>query len=240
MGIKSRLDVLQSIQAVGYRCEIDIIRKFNLRQLTIESNHTNSFVFALPMGTGIVIHLRLSANRGIYVQEFGTLALAGATWEVDWWAQEKAAPLYILCPGLDYPHDTVLNHCVGRHGRITPGVPREGYLVGRSRNSVPINMRDFELPAKLTIYDGRENWEHEFSICFDHEFGSVRKPVKSSLFEGEKCPEEYRRVIEGGRENRTRNLEYVSVKDPADRKATVGPVPVNVSSTEVSRLALRR
>ena len=243
MGMKSRLEVLQSIQAVGYCSEIDIIKKFNFRQLTIESNHTNSFVFALPMGTGIVIHLRLSANRGTYIQEFGTLDLAGTTWEVDWWVQDKTEPHYVFYRGHDYPHDVVLNHCIGRHGRVVPGMPREGYLLGRSRSSVPANMRDFDLPAKLTIYDGREDWEHEFSICFDHEFGHefgpVRKPVKSSLFEDEKCPEEYRRVIEGEQENRTRNLDYVSVKDPADRKAMVSAVPADGSPDRSVRTAIR-
>ena len=212
--MKSRLDVLRGIQAIGYLRDVDLTEMFNLTKLDIESNYTNSMVFGLPMGTGIVIHLRLTTNRGIHIQEFGTLEIAGATWEVDWWVQEKTAPLYAFYRGLDYPRDGVLNHCVGRHGRVIPGLPREGYLLGRSRNSVPMNLRDFELPAKLRIYDGRENWEHEFSIRFDHEFGPVRKPVKSSLFEaGEKRPDWW--ITEEEQENHTEDLDPASRKKPA-------------------------
>jgi hypothetical protein len=180
MNRKSHLDVLREIQAVGYLREIDIAEKLNLPRLTIESNWTNSMVFALPTGTAIIIELCISANRTRYVERFGALQLAGENWDVDWWV-EDSSPRYILYHGHDYPRDAVLNHHVKKHGRIVPGYPKEGFLLGRCQKSVPLNLRDCELPAKLTIYDGRQNWEHEFSMRFDHAFCWMPKHRKPSL-----------------------------------------------------------
>jgi len=74
---KARVDVIRGIQAVGYLTEIDTTHLLNLPKLTIESNLINSMAFGLGSGTGLILELRMLADRPTHIAEFGDLSSPG-------------------------------------------------------------------------------------------------------------------------------------------------------------------
>jgi hypothetical protein len=206
---KARVDVIRGIQAVGYLTEIDTTHLLNLPKLTIESNLINSMAFGLGSGTGLILELRMLADRPTHIAEFGEFELAGEAWGVDWWAEEES-PVYKFYTGLDFPRDVVLNHRVGKQGLVKPGIPMEGLLLGRCQHSVPIDLRPFDLAARLSIVDGFQTCHRgELSMRFDTEFGVALRRRASSLFEP--ADSIYERPSRGGadlenNEPRARNL----------------------------------
>lgn len=187
MSKKVPAEIIREIQAVGYMADINMLGGRRLPKLTVESN-VDSVVFALGSGTGIILELRISTDRPLNLVEFGQLELAGRPFDVDWWIEEESK-LYSLYHGHNYPRTIVLNHRIGKHGRIRPGLPMIGLLLGRSRQSVPLNLRSSELRASLTIDDESQTSPHEFPVRFDHELGVLRKS-KGALHMHRKFAEE--------------------------------------------------
>ena len=173
MSKKVPAEIIREIQAVGYMADVNTLGGRKFPKITVESNIT-SVVFALGSGTGIMLELRISTDRPLNLVEFGQFDLAGRPFDVDWWIEEEAK-LYSLYYGHNYPQTIVLNHRIGKQGRIRPGLPMIGYLLGRSRQSVPLNLRSSEFPASLAIEDEFQTSRHEFPVRFDRELGALPK-----------------------------------------------------------------
>jgi hypothetical protein len=181
---KARVDIIREIQEVGYLTEIDAARVLNLPKLTVECNLTNSFAFGWGGGSGLILELRILADRSTYIAEFREFELAGEVWDVRW--MEEESPLYKFCRGLDFPRDVVLNHRVGKHGLVKPAIPLEGLLLGTCSQSVPPHLRRSDLSARLSILDGFQTCHrNKVSLWFDPGLVATSKRRHSSLYEPE-------------------------------------------------------
>jgi hypothetical protein len=75
-------------------------------------------------------------------------------------------------PGpVEFAREVVLNHRIGRKGRLNPGDSFEGLLLGKGQACLPDTFRDRQrMRAKLTIFDGRGGcYELEASLCVNRQ-----------------------------------------------------------------------
>lgn len=185
MARKTRADIIRRIQAVGYLREIDTNHLLDTPTLTVEHNALNSAAFKLGGGTGIILDLRMKADRPIWIMEFGEFVLDGRELDVDWWVNEESYVYQFYGKrGPEFQRDVVLNHRVGDQGLVRPGIPSEGFLVGRSLGFLPMSLRQgFNLPATLSIIDGDGN-RHlaTLSVPFDNSLNIKFARGRSSLY----------------------------------------------------------
>jgi hypothetical protein len=184
--------VIRGIHEVGYLNEISDLANIGMPRITVSNNLNNSFVFESGI-TCIVLELRISADRPVYIQEFGAFKIAGQDYNVDWFIEEQSS-CYIFSRTHDYPSDVVLNHRVGSRGHIVPGRRMEGLLLGRSEQSVPVELRNSYLDASLEIDNGFQTSRHDLGIRFDQGFSGQPGRRKERAPHPAKCEEKIAEV----------------------------------------------
>jgi hypothetical protein len=178
------IEIIHRIQAAGYLREFGTTPHLNLPRLTIGMNPLLSFVFDYCGGMGVILDLRITSNRIMRIQDFGDLELLGKKCNVEWWMNEEHN-VYRFNHGPEYPRDQVLNHRIGKCGKVKPGDPLEGVLLGWSATSIPSQYsHGLRLPLMLSILDGFDNphTTQLFVQVDEHLCAKIRRPSQSSLY----------------------------------------------------------
>ena len=177
-----KMEIIRRIHGAGYLCEIDYAPRQSLPNVTIKNNPMHSFAFDYHGGMGVILELRITADRAVRIQDFCDLELLGRPCNVNWWANEKLG-VYEFDRGPEYPRDGVLNHRVGTV--VKPGLPLEGVLLGCSPTRIPSQYsHGLILPMMLTIVDGFDT-PHTAELVVpvdEHLCSKARRPIQSSLY----------------------------------------------------------
>jgi hypothetical protein len=112
-----------------------------------------------------------NSDRVICIDEF---RLQSLWWEPNFqWVEDplRMAPRrreysFPACSLLGFERNAVLNHRVGRQGRLNPGAQMEGMLLGLGESSIPHEYRDrHAVTMRLQVFDSRGH-SHECAIKF--------------------------------------------------------------------------
>lgn len=183
MNNKARVDVIRQIQEVGYLSEIDTAQLSNTPKLIVNSNPEQSVAFKLGWVTALYLDLHITANRPIRIMEFGNLKIGGHELNMNWWVHEGPVYRFYGKVGPEFPWNVVLNHRVGDKGLVRPGIPMDGFLLGRCSTSLALSdLQGFCLPATLSILDGENVHFAEVSFRFDQSLDIKIARPRSSLF----------------------------------------------------------
>jgi hypothetical protein len=192
MHTKTRAETIRLIQETGYLREIHMNQSLNNPKLTVQHDPSNSLAFGWGGGTGFIFYLSITTNRATRLIGFGDLELAGQLLSVDWWELEDKVDIYRFDGkrGPEFHRSIVLNHRVGDRGVVRPGIPVEGWLLGRCFTSLPSSCREgSSLAASLSIVDGFGTVHApDLSLRFDPTLNIELARVRSSLY----GPDEHR------------------------------------------------
>ncbi len=184
MPAKPQSDLIRRIQETGYLRDLDTSPKLN-PPLRIEHHDSHSFMFRCGHSTGIILQLRITAQRRTRIMEFLDLVVGGVTLDVDWWVSESPHPYrFSGNRGPEFPWDSVLNHRVGEEGLFHPGNPVEGFLTGRTLTTLPLSFYDgLDSLASLSFDTGTgEVHRAELSLRFDHSIIVPAQRAQNSLY----------------------------------------------------------
>jgi hypothetical protein len=180
---RKKTEIVRRIHAAGYLREIDTALHLDLPTLTIKMDPSQSFVFDYCGGMGVILELRIASNQLMRIQDFGDLELLERKCNIEWWMNEEHN-VYRFNHGPEYPRGRVLNHRIGKCGKVEPGDPLEGVLLGWSTTSIPSQYsHGFRLPLMLSILDGFDNphTAQLFVPVDEHLCGKIRRPSQSAL-----------------------------------------------------------
>jgi hypothetical protein len=179
-------ETIRRIQKTGYLREIDTHQSLNTPKLMVQHDPGNSMAFCWGGGTGFIFYLSITTDRPTRLMEFGDLELAGQLLSVDWWEIQDKVDIYRFYGGRgpEFHENVVLNNRVGDRGLVRPGIPVEGWLLGRCFESLPSTCRDgSDLTATLSIVDGFGTVHvPELSLRFDPTLNIELARVRSSLY----------------------------------------------------------
>ncbi len=183
---KTRTETIRLIQETGYLREVNTNQLLNTRKLMVQHHPANSMAFSWGGGTGFIFYLSITTDQPTRMMEFGDLELAGQLLSVDWWEIEDKVDIYRFSGGRgpEFHKNFVLNHRVGGRGLVRPGIPVEGWLLGRCFTSLPATCRDgSDLTSTLSILDGFGTIHvPELSLRFDPSLNIELARVRSSLY----------------------------------------------------------
>ena len=121
------------------------------------------------------------------VQEY-RLEFPRFEWHIEWledpFRKSPRGYSYSFPPpgSLEFEREVVLNHRIGRKGRLNPGDSFEGLLLGKGQACLPDNFRDRQrMITKLAIFDGRGVcYELEMTLCVRRQVRiGIKKPGPS-------------------------------------------------------------
>lgn len=175
---QEELDRLFGLRSQGIPLDGDVLREMEhaCRGLYLYQtpNILETAVFDLPDGgTGFILGLGIDneSDRIIVVQEY-RLTIPWHESEFRWlekpWTKKPREYLYLFpSRELDgFEPEVVLNHRLGREGRILPGPYFEGYLIGMGREPIPAEYGDRQfVRMQLSIFDQRAR-HYELNMKF--------------------------------------------------------------------------
>jgi hypothetical protein len=138
-------------------------------------------------GCTLAIAICNDSDRVIRVQSY-RLEVPTFEWNFDWLEDplRKSPRGYSYSfppPGpVEFHREVVLNHRIGRKGRLNPGDSFEGLLLGKGQACLPDNFRDRQrMITKLAIFDGRGVcYELEMTLCVRRQVRiGIKKPGPS-------------------------------------------------------------
>jgi hypothetical protein len=138
-------------------------------------------------GCTLAIAIQNDSDRVICVQEY-RLEVPRFEWNFEWledpFRKSPRGYSYSFPPpgSLEFEREVVLNHRIGRKGRLNPEDSFEGLLLGKGQACLPDTFRDRQrMLAKLTVFDGRgDSYELKVTLYVDRPVPiGIKKPGAS-------------------------------------------------------------